>query len=290
MRYHIGNVLAMQVTRSRPLHIAAALAGGLLVVALFAIACSDASSDSAASDPPAALSERAAAATPSPAVTKVSAVPLQRYRYTVTLSLEEARRDGGDVVITTEGRYQADDRHAFTYTVRIDGETIAEQRAVLIGGRAWLQDGDKAWRELRRAAPQVADLLNVAFSPVRPDFLGGPAFEQLQQNVQGLPSTEQAINGVPANGYTVGPDGQAFFETFVAQKQLPAAVDEIQWRVWLAKDGAWPVRLRAATTIVKDIGVLEELDLKAPTRWELRVDISHPNDPAVAVRPPAGER
>jgi hypothetical protein len=31
---------------------------------------------------------------------------------------------------------------------------------------------------------------------------------------------------------------------------------------------------------------LDQLDLQAPIRWELRIEISRPNDPALVVAPP----
>ena len=65
--------------------------------------------------------------------------------------------------------------------------------------------------------------------------------------------------------------------------RLPPHIQEIAWDLWLAQDGAWPVRLLGSTTIISDIEMLQGLEMEAPVHWEMRIDISRPNDPAVVV-------
>ena len=105
-----------------------------------------------------------------------------------------------------------------------------------------------------------------------------------------LTVTEESVNGVLANHYRVGAPGQEFFNELLADTQLLRNVKDLSWELWLAQDGAWPVRLRASATITADLRVLKELDLRAPSAWQLSVDISRPNDPTLAVAAPKSGR
>jgi hypothetical protein len=87
----------------------------------------------------------------------------------------------------------------------------------------------------------------------------------------------------------VGLAGREFFETFLVPRELLQSVEDLSWDLWLAAEGAWPVRLLLSATVIDTITLLEELDLKAPVHWELRIDISRPNDPTLSVVAPEGE-
>jgi len=110
-------------------------------------------------------------------------------------------------------------------------------------------------------------------------FLGGPAFEQARANIRHLTSTEESVNGVLANHYQVGAPGQQFFNDLLADAQLLRNVNDLKWDLWLAQEGAWPVRLRASATITADLRVLNDLNLPAPSSWELSIDVSIGNRP-----------
>jgi hypothetical protein len=215
------------------------------------------------------------------------ALALDRFHYVASLTVREKRDGGGagEVAVSTEGDFQSPDRHAFTYTIESGGGTISRS-VVIIGQKAWLRLGDEPWREGNRDDPEVSDLVSVAFSALRPGFLGGPEFDRVRESVRRLPPTEESVNGVPANHYRVGSPGREFFESFLADEQLRQKAQDFRWELWLAKDGAWPVRLLASATITVDLALLNELGLQAPTVWELRIDISRPNDPMLSVVAP----
>ncbi len=217
------------------------------------------------------------------------ALPLERFSYLATLTLREVRPDGEarEVVISTEGSFQSPDRHAFTYTTKAGGGVL-RQSAVLIGDQAWLRRGEEPWRSLVRDDSQVATLLSSAFSAVRPQFLGGPELERARQSVRRLPSTEESVNGVAADHYQVGAAGKEFFGALLERAEFLESVSDVSWDLWLASDGGWPVRLLANATITADLPVLGEFGLTPPASWELRVDVSRPNDPTLAVVAPEG--
>lgn len=258
--------------------VAAALAGGLLLAALLAGCAGEGEAEPTASP---------TLPRPTPTAEAGSALPLERFHYVASVTLREKKGDGeaGELVVSTEGDFQWPDRHAFTYTTHLGGGAT-KRSVVIIGQKAWLRQGDEPWREVARDDAKVSELLSVAFSTIQPRFLGGLEFQQVRENVRRLPSTEDSVNGVPSNHYRVASPGREFFEAFLADERLLQNVRDLGWELWLAKDGAWPVRLLASATITSDLKILDELDLKAPTSWELRIDISRPNDPMLAVVAP----
>ena len=265
----------------RPSSRTAALVGGLLLAALL-LGCGS------NGDPePRPTSTALPPMPPPPTAQGNSALPLERFHFVVVLTLKEESPEGeiNEVVISTEGDFESPDRHAFTHSAQL-GDEVVSRSIVIIGEQVWLRPSDEGWREATRYAPQVTELLATAFSPVRPGFLGGQQFLLVQESVRRLPSAEDPVNGVPANHYQVTSTGQEFFETFLAEEQLAQDVRDLRWDLWLAEDGAWPVRLLASATVISDIEALGELELQAPVSWELSIEISRPNDPAVTVAPP----
>jgi hypothetical protein len=263
------------------LSIAGTVAGGLLLALLLAACGSASGSETQATPSPTAVPSA------TPTAENGSALPLDRFHYVASLTIRETNpgAESGEVVVSTEGDYQSPDRHSFTYTTQLGSVTI-RQSLVVIGLLAWYRSGDEPWRQSNVADPKVTDLLAVAFSAIRPGFLGGPEFDRVRENVSHLPSTEETVNGVPANRYEVGLTGREFFESFLASRQLLQGVEDLSWQVWLAQDGAWPVRLLASARVTTSSDLLGRLGLSAPTTWEMRVDISRPNDPTLMVVEP----
>ena len=218
------------------------------------------------------------------------ASPLVRFHYVAALTLREEVADGApsEIVVSTEGDVQAPDRHAFTYSIRRD-DSVLERSVVIIGEQAWFRRADGGWAETSPDDPRVAALPSAAFSGVRPTFLSGPTFLGVRESVRRLPSTRETVNGVAASHYRVESAGQEYFEYFPADDRLAQRVQDLRWELWLAEDGGWPVRLLLSGTISADLPILDELDLRPPTFWELRIDVSRPNDPSLAVVAPEGE-
>ena len=230
---------------------------------------------------------------PSPSAAAGTAEPpaqglesLDGYHYVASLSVRETALDGepAELLIATEGDYRRPDRHAFTYTVEIAGRTVSRS-AVIIGEEAWLLGDDGEWRPVAFDGPELTELVAIAFSPAQPDFLGGEAYLRLLDSIRQLASTEGTVNDVPSLRYVVHAEGRSFFQSFLAEEaQTPS---ETRWELWLAKDGSWPVRLSATTTVESETA-LAGLTLQPPTTWELRIDISRANDPSLTVEPPNG--
>ena len=264
-------------SQSRSSHRAAAVAGGLLLALLLA-GCRSSSSPAPTATP---------TAPPPTPTAEASALPLVRFHYVASLTLRETGADAGgdEVVISTEGNFESPDRHAFIHIIDLGEDTVIRS-AVIIGEEAWIQADGEPWRATTRDDPELAELLAVAFTATRPQFLGGPEFQRVQESVRRLPSTEELVNGVATNHYQVGQAGREFVEAFLVPEGLVGNLADLAWDLWLAEEGGWPVRLVASTTVINPVDVLQELDLEAPVHWELRIDISRPNDPELSVMPP----
>jgi hypothetical protein len=256
----------------------AALVGGLVAFAALGASCSDGGSDDDRAG-------RDAVAVETP--TTESVKTLGSFHYVATLRVAEKQHNTakGVVEISTEGDFQQPDRHAFTYTTRVDDDSL-RRSAVVIGDAAWMRRNDGDWRSVTIANGEFLDLVTTAFSSIKPDFLGGPAFEGALESVRRLPSTLDPVNGVAAHRYVVRAEGQPFFASLLANENIASSVENAEWELWLAEDGAWPVRIVARATLTDESALTEQFGLNAPTSWELRIDISRPNDPALVVAPP----
>jgi hypothetical protein len=252
----------------------AALLGGLLLLGVIA-GCGG-------SDEP-GVADVTATVSPEPS----ALVELDRYHYSATLLVTGRRPDGAanNFGVTTEGDFQAPDRHSFTYTTQIAGATV-RLSAVVIGERIWLRNGDDPWQETSPNDPEALRLLGVTFSPINAGFLGGPSFRQARAAVQRLPSTLEFANEVRAYHYAVGAAGAQYFDQLLVPEPDTLQLQNMSWDVWLAQEGAWPVRLQATGTVTNDIPILQDLDLVPPTDWTLLVNVSRPNDPELSVQAP----
>jgi hypothetical protein len=226
--------------------------------------------------------------TPVPTGRESSLLDLERFHYVASLTLKGNGPDGAPVpiVVSTEGDFQSPDHHAFTYSTQLQGATFSES-AVVIGDKIWLRRGADPWQEATLADAQAQQLFAAAFSPIRPNFLGGPEWRNVRETVRRLPATPEFVNDVRADHYQVGPEGVQHLASFLAQQDIFQQVQDLHWDIWLAEGGDWPVRLLASGTMTSDLPILQELGLSVPAAWELRIDISRPNDPKLVVTAPA---
>jgi hypothetical protein len=156
----------------------------------------------------------------------------------------------------------------------------------VVGEQVWFRNGQDPWTAAAPGDAQAERLLSVTFSPINPGFLGGEEFRQARESVQRLQGILEFVNEVRAYHYIVGPEGLQYFQDFLVQEPVTLELQDQRWDVWLAQDGAWPVRIETTGIVLNDIPILQQLDFKAPTTWTLRIDVSRPNDPAIAVEPP----
>jgi hypothetical protein len=224
-------------------------------------------------------------ATPTPQGESIGALPLERFVYEASLKLQGSGDDAKELLVSTRGIFVSPDQHSFTYQTEL-GEGEAQQQLVMVDESVWYREGDGPWQNLELEDEQVQGLLDVAFTALRPDFLGGAEFERVRANVIRLPSTEEFVNEVRAYHYQVGVEGRDYLDALQVGEEGLRSASDLQWDLWLARDGSWPVRLQATGTVAVDITVLETLELEAPTRWEIRIDISRPDDPTLTINTP----
>jgi hypothetical protein len=218
--------------------------------------------------------------------TVARAIGLDSFHYVASLTLRESQPDGRQVTVSTEGDYQAPDRHSFTFLTGLGTATVRSS-AVVIGSDIWIRQGEGSWRKTALDDPQVGTLIGSAFSTIRPQFLGGAEFEQVRENVRRLPSNEEFVNDVQTVHYRVDASANDFIASFVeGSSGLIENVQSLRWELWLAQDGEWPVRIVASGTVDREMPILQDLGLATPTQWELRVDITRPNDRTLTVEAP----
>ncbi len=265
----------------------------LVVFAFTACGGESAGGGTATVSPPSVTPAATATAEPPPtgmpAGPGAGAIPLERFHYSATLSMSPSGGDGSrQLYVSTEGDFEWPDRHSFTYTTEL-GEGELRERVVIVGDAAWYARQEEPWRATTVEDETIARLLDTAFSSLRPRFLGGQEFERVRASVLNLPSTQEFINATRADHYRVDEAGLAFIEAFLAGGQQLTSVEDLAWDIWLEATDAWPVRLLMTGTLVEQVEILERLGLQPPAAWELRVDVSRPNDPDLAVETPAVE-
>ena len=271
----MGGVISMHI-RVRTGPIAAVVAGMALAVAM---ACGgDGSSE------PRGITALPSAL-PDPQAADIGALPLERFVYEVSLTLQGSGEDARELFVSTRGIFVSPDQHAFTYRTEL-GEGVVEQQLVMVDGSVWYRSGDGRWQNTDLEDELVQDLLDVAFTALRPDFLAGAEFDRVRANVLRLPSTEEFVNEIRAYHYQVGAEGRDFLEALQVGDEGLRSAANLEWDLWLARDGSWPVRLQARGTVAVDLTVLQTLELKAPTQWEIRIDVSRPDDPTLAINTP----
>jgi hypothetical protein len=216
----------------RSIAIVAAAVGGLLLI--LTSACGGGTKYSG---PP--------AATPSPSPEPSSLTDLDRYHYVAALELHGSKADGSanSIVVTTEGDYQSPDRHAHLHdrASRWGGprERCAHRRQALAAhGRPGLARGDTERpagdRALRRGV--FADQARL------PGRAGVPRRARQRPPAAGDAGVRQRLCAP-----TTTRSGRRVWSTSSRSWRglLLLNVQDMHWDVWLAQQGAWPVRLLA---------------------------------------------
>ena len=219
---------------------------------------------------------------------------LTSFRHSVEYRLE---LDGAGLppvfALRVTGEFVAPDLLSCRHEAAFLGITLGFPRVVVSGDSAWVDLGE-GWRPALLSEPEVAEALGLC--------AGHLSFWQavpLSVPVGGGGS-ETVRNGVSAvrHHFTDGLDPVDYFPDYASQ------VDELSASLWLAALGGWPVSLLvqgSAPVAVGDWGLFSgeyegpggEASGGAPLPAEavvlrllLAVDITDPDDPAVAVIPP----
>jgi hypothetical protein len=100
--------------------------------------------------------------------------------------------------------------------------------------------------------------------------------------------TPELVNWIPTLHYEVDESGRSLLDTFLPP-EASAAVQGVDWDLWLAEDGGWPAQIRASFAIRGKSELLSGLGLRSPATWTLLITITTPNDPELAIYPPREE-
>lgn len=188
---------------------------------------------------------------------------LGSYRVSVvSRGLVPAAEPDGTVSLTSTLVQGEEPAAAFTL-VGLDGLTGGRLEAVLVGDQAWLKSGSEPWRK----SPGGAADFDAAFTTLSPiDLVAG--FERLGSAI--------LRDGTPAEK-----DGQRAIRYHGAATDaavVAAGLSEGSAEIWLGSEDGHLVALAILGTWDVD---------GTPTPIELRIDVSHVDDPANWIRPPA---
>jgi hypothetical protein len=187
---------------------------------------------------------------------------LDSYRVAVvSTGLVPASTADGRVTMTST-LVQGDAPAAKFTMVGVDGLDGGRLDAVVIGDEAWLRPGGGRWHK----SPGGAADFDAAFTALSPIDLAS-AFESLTGELVAL--GRETRNGIPTDHYRA--DSQS--PTTVA-----AGLSEGSADLWLAVAGGYLVGLDVAGTWDVD---------ETPTPVTLKIDVTHVNDRANAITPPA---
>ena len=188
---------------------------------------------------------------------------LDSYRVSITSrGLVPASEPGGTVTMTST-LIQGEESAAEFRIVGLDGLESPRLDAVLIGEEAWLKTDAGPWRK----SPGGAAEFDAAFTTLSPIDLV-TQFDALAASFRAIGATERR-NGVRVRHLHTDSDAAA-----ARAAGLSAGAAD----VWLAEPGGRLVALEVAGTW--------DLDGTA-TPVELRIDVTHVNDPSNRVTPPA---
>ncbi len=144
----------------------------------------------------------------------------------------------------------------------VDGYAAGRLRAIVIGDQAWLKEGSRSWVK----SPGGGADFDAAFTTMSPiDLVDG--FDELSGALQRI-GTEQRNGKATIHYHTDAND-----ELAVAAGLTSGSVD-----AWLATSGRYLVGLAIDATWDAD---------GTPTKVVLRIDVTHVNDRANKVSPPA---
>lgn len=187
---------------------------------------------------------------------------LDSYRVAlVSTGLVPASSADGRVTMTST-LVQGDAPAAKFTMIGVDGLEGGRLDAVVIGDEAWLKPGGGRWQK----SPGGAADFDAAFTALSPiDLASG--FDGLAGDL--VVGARETRNGIAATHYHVDADAPG-----AADAGLSAGTVD----VWLAVTGGYLVAL--------DVGGTWDVD-GTPTPVTLRIDVSHVNDRANGVAPPA---
>jgi hypothetical protein len=246
--------------RTRPPRLAALAV--LSLAAWLVIGCGSGSSAGDVSVPP------TLAVTPTPAPPIVSPAELKSYRYTIMLTVAGGVLGDAAGAATATGSPSATGTPAASpFTIDIAGEVVnpdrerSETRASLgfiqlsverieVAGSAWTRESGGEWKRATAGSTSSMALgTNVDISPARLFAEGGATFSTLNEQLGGLASTADSVNGIAARRYDLtATEFRTLFSG--AEGLLPGDTQPVETTgsLWIGDDSKVPVRIRLNST------------------------------------------
>ncbi|MFQ5471726.1 MAG: hypothetical protein ACE5FA_02410 [Dehalococcoidia bacterium] len=165
-----------------------------------------------------------------------------------------------------QGAFSAPDRSQVL--LDFEGEEL-EWRS--IGDRTWVRFGDK-WEEQEPSASN--ELLT-------PEIVCEDIVLDIASSLADAAVEDATINGIDAYHYSVDSEDLENIPPLLASAGSGDLPDDLNFDVWLAKEGLWPVQLSFSASDTDESGQTVELSLDMQVR-----DI---NDPGILIEPPPAD-
>lgn len=165
-----------------------------------------------------------------------------------------------------EGAYVAPDRTLVT--LEFENEELEWRQ---IGDRGWVRFGDE-WEE--QAASSNGGLT--------PEVVCQDIIADLAGSLQGVEREEDSINGVDAYHYSLDRSDIEELPDLLQSESLPDLPEDVQFDIWLARDGLWPVKVALSAS--------DEDENGEPIELNMEMELLDVNDDGIEIEPPEGFR
>lgn len=222
--------------------------------------------------------ERRAGVTPS--CDELSTIDSYRYTLNIMLDSPAFTRDDPDSTdaplgdfadalaalfsdLQLEGAYVAPDRTQVV--LEFEGEEL-EWRA--IGDQGWVRFGDE-WEE--QTTPNTDSVLT-------PEIVCEDIVSDLAGTIEDAEAEEETVNGIETLRYSLGQEDIVQLPELLGGDAIAEIPEDIQFDVWLSKEGLWLVKLNVSATDRDEDG--------EPVELSLEMELLDVNDEEITIEPP----
>lgn len=205
----------------------------------------------------------------------------ESYRYTLNLKLDAPAFEDGPTAspsdpldafsealsalfsnLQLQGAHVAPDRNQVILT--FEGEELEWRQ---IGDQSWVRFGDE-WEEQEHTSSDAV---------LTPAVVCEDIVEDLADSLSGASVEEETVNGVETHHYTINREDITELPELLGG-ELSDLPEEVNFDIWLAQDGSWPVKI--------DVSAMDTDENGEPVTLSLEMELSDVGDERVSIEAP----